>query len=242
MSIWPIFCLLLLLILFLDISTIRRCSRSKAELPSGRIVGNKIYVAEILQDRSSNSLNPFENPEAKTPKRIKRILKEKVARLRPQIAKDTAYYAEPIERPWKNQPEEYVFSFNGYMFGQIASHDIGDRKLSKNPDRFAPGYQCCRKSNLAGMGQQISNPACFPIVLPANDPFYSKYNATCLNYVRSSTTVPTSCKMGSAEFVNEFVLLLGDTSHLKELNFLCRLHPPHPIQIYPIFTAPIKGF
>lgn len=65
----------------------------------------------------------------------------------------------------------------------------------------AAPYQCCRKSNSIGMGKEISNPACFPIVIPADDPFYHQYNLTCLNYVRSSTTVPASCRIDNAEFV-----------------------------------------
>ena len=38
--------------------------------------------------------------------------------------------------------------------------------------------------------------ACWPIDIPSNDPFYSLFRRTCLDFVRSGTGVREQCKLG----------------------------------------------
>lgn len=59
-------------------------------------------------------------------------------------------------------------------------------------------------------GQLRSNyaPNCFPIVLPEDDPVFSKYKRMCMNFVRSTTDIDTGCNPGNqpAEQVRDLIL------------------------------------
>lgn len=41
--------------------------------------------------------------------------------------------------------------------------------------------------------------ACLPIVIPNNDPFYSRFNQRCMNFVRSQVVPNRDCKFGYAK-------------------------------------------
>lgn len=64
-----------------------------------------------------------------------------------------------------------------------------------------PEHQCCRKPYSSGMSSGISSPLCYPINVPIDDPFYRRYNLTCLNFVRTYPIIPASCKFGASQLV-----------------------------------------
>ena len=56
------------------------------------------------------------------------------------------------------------------------------------------GLACCSRNN---NGQLVQHSACKPIMVPANDEFYTRYNHTCLNFVRNVAAPPNhECTLG----------------------------------------------
>jgi len=64
---------------------------------------------------------------------------------------------------------------------------------------------CCRQDG-GFLAPRYIHPACMPITVPQNDPFYSKYRQVCMNYVRSLIAMRPDCHFGPAEQVSSFVL------------------------------------
>ncbi len=51
---------------------------------------------------------------------------------------------------------------------------------------------CCDdKSN-----KVFTHPACFQIAIPKNDPFYSKFNQTCMDFSRKAPSKKPGCSLG----------------------------------------------
>lgn len=42
-----------------------------------------------------------------------------------------------------------------------------------------------------------NNPHCFSIIIPEDDPVFSKYNRMCMNFVRSTTDIDSGCNPGT---------------------------------------------
>ncbi|XP_063411220.1 peroxidase-like [Mytilus trossulus] len=76
-------------------------------------------------------------------------------------------------------------------FGQFVSHDIQMNALSKG--RYLSNLNCCESP-------QRRN--CFPIPLPTNDPFYSTFNRTCMNFVRALGSTNLECELGPRQQLN----------------------------------------
>lgn len=61
--------------------------------------------------------------------------------------------------------------------------------------------QCCDDNYRVVIPRSL-HPFCNQINIPANDSFYSSYDVTCLNYVRSAIAVNRQCQFDSAEQIN----------------------------------------
>ncbi|CAD6992610.1 unnamed protein product [Ceratitis capitata] len=68
------------------------------------------------------------------------------------------------------------------VFGQFLDHDITATSLSSLPE--GESIDCCAVTSLT------MHPECFPVPILPDDPYYQRYNVTCLNFVRS-TPAPT---------------------------------------------------
>lgn len=53
---------------------------------------------------------------------------------------------------------------------------------------------CCNRTNEQG---PLLHPACRPIYLPVDDPYYSRFNRHCNNFVRNAVGPKNSCNLGS---------------------------------------------
>lgn len=58
---------------------------------------------------------------------------------------------------------------------------------------------CCLPNGAAVIPQDQRHFACFPIVIPNNDPFYARFNQRCMNFVRSAIVENRDCKFGYAK-------------------------------------------
>nr|XP_022915574.1 chorion peroxidase [Onthophagus taurus] len=96
-----------------------------------------------------------------------------------------------VHRPYfRNDPK---FTVMLAVFGQFLDHDITATVSSKGKNLTA--ISCCEKSDF------IAHPECFPVIIDPDDPYYSNYNITCMNFVRSAR-VNTSC-LGVREQMNQ---------------------------------------
>lgn len=50
--------------------------------------------------------------------------------------------------------------------------------------------KCCDKA------PADRHPACWPIEIPSDDPFYSNFGRRCMEFVRSATGLSENCKLG----------------------------------------------
>lgn len=94
-------------------------------------------------------------------------------------------------------------------WGQMIAHDVALRALEKHP---GDPQNCCNPD-----GSLNPHPACVPISIPPNDPFFSKFNQTCLDLKRVSVYNKTGC-MSSA------VQQLSAVTHYMDGSFIYGLN------------------
>ncbi|KAK4036552.1 hypothetical protein OUZ56_028603 [Daphnia magna] len=80
-------------------------------------------------------------------------------------------------------------------WGQLMDHDMTLGAESKEPETDAEP-KCCDKAP----GQR--HPACWPIEIPNDDPFYSNFGRRCMEFVRSATGLSENCKLGPRNTMN----------------------------------------
>lgn len=68
-------------------------------------------------------------------------------------------------------------------------------------DAGGPDFQACTSDNKNILPDDQLAFGTVPIEVPANDPYLSKYNIGCLDFVRSQPIYRNDCKFGAAEFV-----------------------------------------
>ncbi|CAK9801255.1 Pxd [Anthophora quadrimaculata] len=86
--------------------------------------------------------------------------------------------------------DDPIWSLAAMQWGQIITHDMAmiDGTTQSKPHVT----QCCTDDG------QLVDPLllhghCYPIIIPYNDPTYSKANTRCLNFVRSTTDLDRGC-------------------------------------------------
>ncbi|GAB6023025.1 hypothetical protein CHUAL_007116 [Chamberlinius hualienensis] len=81
-------------------------------------------------------------------------------------------------------------------FGQFVDHD-----LSHTPQHKSNGRFCCSANG------RTAQQHCLPIEIPADDPFYKKFNVSCQTFTRS-LTFNNSCKSDQREQINQLTSFL----------------------------------
>ncbi|KAL3886201.1 hypothetical protein ACJMK2_026210 [Sinanodonta woodiana] len=79
-------------------------------------------------------------------------------------------------------------------FGQFLSHDIQRNALSTG--YLGSTIDCC------SFGLQRGDP-CFPMEIPTDDPYYSQFGRTCMNFVRAISTPKLDCTLGQRQQLNQ---------------------------------------
>ncbi|KAK7872169.1 hypothetical protein R5R35_001733 [Gryllus longicercus] len=85
---------------------------------------------------------------------------------------------------------------------QFVEHDLTHTPINKMFNNFDSSIMCCDHEGQDLMPRH-THPACMPIEVPQNDPFYSRRHMTCMNYVRSVTAMRPDCSFGPAEQMNQ---------------------------------------
>lgn len=79
-------------------------------------------------------------------------------------------------------------------WGQYIDHDITFTAETRDP-RTKKTPKCCDGAT--------PHPNCLPIEIPQNDPFYSKFNQRCMNFVRTQAGLRYNCRLGPRDSFNE---------------------------------------
>ena len=87
------------------------------------------------------------------------------------------------------------------QYGQFINHDLTMTpvfRMSNGQD-----IQCCQESGIPINNTEMIHPACFPIDIPEDDPFYARFRQRCMSFVRSTPAPRLDCNFGYAEQMNQ---------------------------------------
>ena len=100
---------------------------------------------------------------------------------------------------------------NVMQWGQFVDHDLTHTPLFRLSDTNSSGVKCCAEDGSAAEDALVRHPACFPIDIPSNDPFFKKHDQRCMNFVRSMPGPGQDCTFGYSEQMNQITHLLDSS-------------------------------
>ncbi|XP_069947342.1 peroxidase isoform X1 [Cherax quadricarinatus] len=104
------------------------------------------------------------------------------------------------------------FTLSIMQMGQFIDHDLTHTPINRLSNDS--GIQCCSNNDRDFVDSAFRHPACFPIEVPANDPFFGGTGRRCMNFVRSLLAPRnTPCNLGYAEQMNQLTHVL-DASNI----------------------------
>ncbi|XP_046438483.1 peroxidase-like [Daphnia pulex] len=95
------------------------------------------------------------------------------------------------------------------QYGQFIDHDF-----TKTPEfKMANGstIPCCMPDGKF-IEKKLIHPECFPIEIPENDSFFSKFGQRCMPLVRSAPIRRLDCTFGASEQMNQFTHFLDQSN------------------------------
>ena len=100
----------------------------------------------------------------------------------------------------QSQADTQQFTMLVMQWGQFIDHDITSTPQSRG---FNNSFiKCCSKNGQL-KENALLHPDCKPISIPASDLFYSQFNATCMEFVRSSPAPRRDCTLGPRDQINQ---------------------------------------
>nr|XP_045591926.1 peroxidase-like [Procambarus clarkii] len=99
-----------------------------------------------------------------------------------------------------NPSPDYTLSL--MQWGQFIDHDLVQTPINRLGNMS--GIQCCSNNGRNVVSPPLLHPACLPIEVPANDPFFGESGRRCMNFVRSMFAPRANpCNLGYAEQMNQ---------------------------------------
>lgn len=98
----------------------------------------------------------------------------------------------------RNDPDQ-TFTLSVMQWAQFIDHDLTHAPFPSLPN--GEGIECCSNGRTVDPSQ--THPECWPIQIPADDPFYSTKGRTCMNFIRSMLGLNQDCTFGYAEQMNQ---------------------------------------
>ncbi|XP_043797588.1 peroxidase isoform X1 [Apis laboriosa] len=87
--------------------------------------------------------------------------------------------------------DDPIWTLVAMQWGQIITHDMG---LIEGTTQSKPHKtKCCTDDGQLFKDPSLLHRTCYPMLIPFNDPIYSKSNIRCLNFVRSTTDLDHGC-------------------------------------------------
>lgn len=87
------------------------------------------------------------------------------------------------------------------QWGQFIDHDMSLAATTPMLTPQGTNIDCCNRRLLTD--PRFKHPACISILLPDNDPFYSRFNVGCMNLVRNAPSPPIGCRLRAREQLNQ---------------------------------------
>lgn len=87
------------------------------------------------------------------------------------------------------------------QWGQFIDHDLTLAATTPMQTPQGTSIDCCNRRFLTD--PRFKHPACISILLPDNDPFYSRHNIGCMNLVRNAPSPPIGCRLRAREQLNQ---------------------------------------
>jgi len=92
------------------------------------------------------------------------------------------------------------FTMMVMQWGQFTDHDITSTPTTRG---FKDSILKCCSDDGHTLDNALLHPDCKPIVVPTDDKFYSAYNVTCMEFVRSAPTPRHDCSLGPRDQLNQ---------------------------------------
>lgn len=102
------------------------------------------------------------------------------------------------------------FTMMVMQWGQFIDHDLTSTPTTRGFRASIP--KCCDEHGRQQTGDLL-HPDCKPIDIPVDDRFYSRYNKTCMEFVRSSPAPRLDCALGPRDQINQITSYL-DASNI----------------------------
>ncbi|XP_076323088.1 salivary peroxidase/catechol oxidase-like isoform X2 [Tachypleus tridentatus] len=126
----------------------------------------------------------------------------------PRIASDGSPLPSPRDVSVAGSPDMNVphrrFTLLIMQFAQFLDHDLTLVGLTKASD--GSGIVCCKEQIIKNT--RLRHPACFEIAISKNDPFFSRFGETCMEFVRSLPAPRPRCSFGPREQLNQLTAFI----------------------------------
>ncbi|RLU23752.1 hypothetical protein DMN91_003958 [Ooceraea biroi] len=86
--------------------------------------------------------------------------------------------------------DDRLWTLASMQYGQIMAHDMG--LIDGTTQSKSHQTRCCTFNGQI-TPEATTSPLCFPILIPRDDPVYSRSSVQCLNFVRSMTDLDRGC-------------------------------------------------
>ena len=112
----------------------------------------------------------------------------------------------------ESKDETVQFTMMVMQWGQFIDHDLTSTPQTRGFNHSL--IRCCSEDGtMLDNPDEFLHPDCMPIEIPTNDNFYSKFNATCMEFVRSSPGPRPDCSLGPRDQINQITSYL-DASNI----------------------------
>ena len=98
-----------------------------------------------------------------------------------------------------SQPDAHI-TYLLVAFGQIIDHDLTFGPLTRG--EFGNELECC------GAEEHERHPACLPIEVPKDDPFFKFFKRTCMEFTRIMPSLKHGCPLGPRNPANQISAFL----------------------------------
>jgi peroxidase len=101
------------------------------------------------------------------------------------------------------------FTMMVMQWGQYIDHDLTSTPQSRGFNNSI--IKCCSEDGKP-LSPELMHPDCAPIQIPTTDPFYSQFNVTCMEFIRSSPAPRKDCSLGPRDPINQVTSFLDASS------------------------------
>ena len=101
----------------------------------------------------------------------------------------------------ESQDETVQFTMMVMQWGQFLDHDLTSTPQTRGFNHSL--IRCCTEGSQMFLNRNLLHPDCMPIRVENSDYFYSRHNATCMEFVRSSPAPRKDCSLGPRDQINQ---------------------------------------